>query len=570
MTSFAHTKIIETIAKIDEIPTDPTEYTNWITGERHLKFVNANGTSDEVALLATGPFTYLVSQVVPNSQLFPLDKDDLLTWSSTPDTSIASYVTGGGREGMWIERGDTTNGSKSLKGAMDLVFWRTFEGWAGADRNYFEIHQEFTHLAGIHWRPEHRAYCKYDGNGDLDKVISVTSNIDATSGVKLVSVKWDKLEDYLAVADASLVQMFDFTLLRPGFFGGWPDGLEEKYDRSDQIFFRRKIAGDAAYTRGVQILSPRRAPSEIIEDIKAGWFGKRDEKHVEFTAYDFRHGKVATVSTAPAATTNYFEAHENELPFELSPAFFKPEVLSKYKTDRDKYTVSERSVSCRAAWYLKGYDVNEAGQVHAYICDLRRLPYTEQLHWLSFNEPPKTSISERAYTNDFLGEWVHFSHPLREIISMLRQWHEKKSPLWTLRDEKLFDRVSTPLTTSTDEWAEAFMDLSKLIAEGFETKIIRQWLGAAGIAYTKDDQSILLLEKLLGIDAASGGTGLGGLRAVQRIRSKVKGHTGSSEAQQIIDDAISTFGTYSKHFEQVCKAVVDDLRRIEERMWPPV
>jgi hypothetical protein len=36
----------------------------------------------------------------------------------------------------------------------------------------------------------------------------------------------------------------------------------------------------------------------------------------------------------------------------LSPAFFRPEVLLKYKADRDKYTVGERDVSCRAAWHL--------------------------------------------------------------------------------------------------------------------------------------------------------------------------------------------------------------------------
>jgi hypothetical protein len=47
-------------------------------------------------------------------------------------------------------------------------------------------------------------------------------------------------------------------------------------------------------------------------------------------------------------------------------------------------------VSCRSAWHLPGYDVNEAGQIHAYICDLRQLPYSEQLYWQSFNVEPKT------------------------------------------------------------------------------------------------------------------------------------------------------------------------------------
>ncbi len=120
------------------------------------------------------------------------------------------------------------------------------------------------------------------------------------------------------------------------------------------------------------------------------WFGRGDKRYVEFIAHDFRNARLAKISTDPSATTNYFEAKNNALPFELSPAFFRPEVLLKYKTDRDKYTVGERDVQCRAAWYLKGIDVNEAGQVHAYICYLRNLPYSEQLHWASFNEEPKS------------------------------------------------------------------------------------------------------------------------------------------------------------------------------------
>jgi len=70
-------------------------------------------------------------------------------------------------------------------------------------------------------------------------------------------------------------------------------------------------------------------------------------------------------------------------------AFFRPEVILKYKTDKDKYTVGERDITCRAAWHLQAFDVNEAGQVFAYICYLRNLPYAEQVHWHSYNEAPR-------------------------------------------------------------------------------------------------------------------------------------------------------------------------------------
>jgi hypothetical protein len=102
------------------------------------------------------------------------------------------------------------------------------------------------------------------------------------------------------------------------------------------------------------------------------WWAER-RKYVELITLDWRNKRVAKVSTDPKATTNYFEAHSNSLPFEVSPAFFRPDVILKYKTDKEKYTVGERDITCRAAWHLKAFDVNEAGQVFAYIRYLRDL-----------------------------------------------------------------------------------------------------------------------------------------------------------------------------------------------------
>jgi len=67
--------------------------------------------------------------------------------------------------------------------------------------------------------------------------------------------------------------------------------------------------------------------------------------------------------------------------------------LHRFKADPEKYSLDDRSITCRNAWYLKSYDINEAGQVHAYIGDLARLPIEEQRYWQSFNEWSNGSIS---------------------------------------------------------------------------------------------------------------------------------------------------------------------------------
>ena len=62
-------------------------------------------------------------------------------WSLNPFNSIASYVWGGGRDDVWIERGLSGTGAKTLENAMQLIFARTFEGWTGPGRTYYELHQ---------------------------------------------------------------------------------------------------------------------------------------------------------------------------------------------------------------------------------------------------------------------------------------------------------------------------------------------------------------------------------------------------------------------------------------------
>lgn len=556
MVTYAHKQIIGAIATLDQVPSSPAAYGTWIRASRHLDYLQTNATTNDLIIYASGPYSFIHSVAVPAAAL--VSSEDLLTWSDNPFTSIASYVSGGGSETMRIERGKHHCGSTVLEVGVDLVFGRSFEGWSGSDRSYFEVNQEYTHLTGIHWRPEQSAYCRFDNNGDLADMVSITAHKNRDD-VALVTFTWPALEEYLGIAGYILVRMFDFTLLRRGQFANWGNGPERLVRLSNDFLYRQKVQGGAAYTRGVQIIRPRDART-----ISKSWRGGSHRDHVAFIAEDWRHKRVAEISTDPATTTNYFQAHENDLPYEVSPAFFRPEVLSKYKTDREKYTVDDREIHCRTAWTLRAYDVNDAGQVFAYICYLRNLPHSEQLHWKSYNEEPKASISERAFINDFKGEFVSFQHPRAEMLSVLRRWQTRQIEWWTLRDEDLLHRANPPISASKDEWAEAVMDLSKLVVEGFEVKPLRAALATVGEAYGPNDQSIALLEKIVVAKGHAGDPGtLVGLRRVQHIRSKVKGHAGSSEGKVIAQDALAKHGTYGEHFKHLCELIVRDLERVE-------
>ena len=559
MPSYEHKKLIEHISQLDKVPENAAEYAAWIEAGKHLTLLRDNAKQNELIIYAANRcYVFIHTVVVSEDSLSPLDQDDLLRWSGNPFNPFVSYAYGGGQEGVWIERTDHPSGSQILENARQLVFARHFEGLNEENAFYYEIRQEYSHVTGIHWRPEQHAYCRFDENGDFDHVVSITP-AKKKGDVTLVSFKREPLELYLAASNSVLVRMFVFTLLRHENFTGWSDGPENVIRETNDFFYRQKIdPGKAAYTRGVQIIRPSRPKSELFSSLEGSRSNEQEGNYVEFVAHDLRNKRIANISTDPSATTNYVQAQENSLPFEVSPAFFRPDVLWKYRSNSDKYTVEQRAIHCRGAWRLP-YDVNKAGQVHAYICDLRNLPYHEQLHWLSCNEKPKAEISERAVANDFRGEAWSDPDPLENVLFIMRGWAESELAWWKLREEGLLEGISNPRTSSRDEWAGAFKNLSKLIIEGFDDKAIRKRLEAANIVFEEKERSLALIEKLLDDERR-----LDGLRTVQLIRSKVDAHSRGSVASDLANKALQEHETYSAHFENVCRTVTDELKLIEQ------
>src|SRR6266478_3690006 len=219
--------------EIDEPPSDRARFSEWVQAGAHLEFLRVNALADELVVYASGEYTFVHSVAVSNERLSPVNRQDLLHWNCNPYSSIAGYVSGGGREGVWLERGLTSTGTDTLEGAIQLIFGRTFEGWSGPGRNYLELHQEYAHLSGIHWRPEKRAYCRYNKHGDIEPVVSVTTREHKNSTMTLASFMWEPLEEYLAASNSSLVRMFDFTLVRRPGFSGWSQNPEEEVFESD-------------------------------------------------------------------------------------------------------------------------------------------------------------------------------------------------------------------------------------------------------------------------------------------------------------------------------------------------
>jgi hypothetical protein len=557
---------VATLSKKPEFGSD--EYKKWVKQDDFVQFLQAVNRLDEMILYASAAHAFLYGVLVPTRLVTPPDTDDLARWNCDPFSCWGISVTGGGRSRVFLSPPLGHTGSTTLDRGEQIIFARRFDG-RQEQQSYLEISPRLTHPFNLHYVPERSAYCRFDQHGDVEDVIRIAgiSFDNRDENGRIVTMHRDVLDEYMTLTGQSLVLLFDSTRFDPKNFGGWQNQDVEYLEQQPEIWYRMGRSGIvASYLRGFQIIRSVMTKKDLVK--RYGFGQPSDKQYAAFIAHDWKHGVVRECSCDPKQLGNYFV--KSDLPFEISPVFFRPEVLLKYKADLDKYQIQYRSITCRNTWHLETYDVNDAGQVHTYLIYLSYLPYDEQLYWRSFNEPPKGPISRRAFQADFEGSWELPYDPLESLKQTLRELHESRVPWWKLREESLTEKVHYPVTNSADEWAKEIHALDKLLVEGFETRQLRSRATLLGRIVSQDSKSLKLLQEvLLGLGTVKVEVQelIGPLQELNSLRSKVSGHASGAEAKQIKAKILKEHKMYSAHFRQLCTrcdAAVHMLRTILE------
>ncbi len=475
-------------------------------------------------------------------------------WSANSWDSWSIWAS---HDAVGIESPLANAGSKTLARGEQLVFIRNFEG-VPERRRYCEILQRFVHSLGLHYLKARDAWCRLDRHGDIEDIIKVVriNNGDNSESIgKMVLFDRAELLKYSTLTEAVLLRMFDFAYTDPNFTS-WNPTVQDERTYGDTIRYRySRNPGAAAYARGIEIVPFVRSRQAIINEI----LGRDDSKqYASFIAVDWKNERIEEISCSPEATANYFK--KSDKPFDTTPAFFRPEVLLKYKGDREKYSLDHRSVGCRGAWYLKTFDINAEGQVHTYLVYLRALPYEEQLHWKQYNEQPKGWISKRAFRTDFQGERSDYYDPLIALKLNLESL-DSNVPWWRLRNQALMDKAHYPVTSSPDEWEDEILHLDQLLVEGFEEK----WLRTRSANPDLRIHSLGLLEECLrqyGFDGERAREILKPLRDLHELRSKVKGHAPGAGAEKLRRNAIEMHGSLREHYWKLAQKCEESLKQI--------
>lgn len=524
----------------------------WLLGaETSVEYLKDNAHHDEVVIYASGGAVLIHGVLAPTQQVSPADHDDLLRSYVMPDDAWCIQKAWGGGEGhrMYLEPPLSHPGCNSLVGGEKLIYRRSFNEVAKGPPPV-ELSQKLVHSLGLYWVEERSAYCRLDNTGDIEDVIRVIwlEGPGTEPDAAVVTIRIKELATYMALADMALVLKFDFTRFEPKNFGGWAQNRQSQKKSAPDLFYNVGRSTNASYANGCMILRPNVTVEQLVQE----WKDEEDESKKQYATFkiiDWKNQRQVEASCGPEFLSNYFE--KSEKPFEISPAFFRPEVLTRFKNDSEKYHLEDRSIGCRNAWYLKTYDINEAGQVHTYIGDLAKLPYEEQVYWQSFNEWPKAPISKRAFENDFEGKFSSEYDPLHMIKYKIRQLDENPPAWWKPRGGELSDAARYPATDSVSEWGDEILALDQLLVEGFLAKSLQKLASQAGRTIDKQWQSVRLLQDYLeaqGCNTEEAKAVMEPLARLHKLRSILKGHGAPSERAAASKNARKEYSTLRAHF----------------------
>jgi hypothetical protein len=535
----------------------------WLVGaERDGVRLLTEEEDESVILYASFQSLLIISIFGRACSLVNPDKDKLYDSSFYIDEAWCVQKMWGGGQGrrMFLEPPLNFSEGHPLHGAEPIVFRRPFGGMSNYDPP-IELSQKLVHSLGLYFMAERSAYCRLDSEGDVEEVIQIFQSAgtgDFDRSRTLVLMKAKPLAEFMAVGGYGLYRKFDVTRFIPGSFSKWESA--KRHFEAPDLFYNSGLSGEnASYIHGGQILRPNVTVEELIEE----WKREDDpnaHEYETFKIHDWKNGKLVEWSCAPSDLSNYFI--KSDKPFEISPAFFSPHVLTKYKADPDKYDLADRSITCRNAWHLKTFDINEVGQVHTYIGYLQNLPFKEQQHWKLHNEWPKAPISKRAFDTDFKGEWTSESDPLQSLRYAVSELDRSPPPWWRVRGSQVRDRVHYPVTTSSKEWADELLALDQMVIEGFVATELRKLAVASGVRFETSWQSLKLIQEILRTrDSLTADQVVEPLRELHHLRSKVPGHH-TGERAKLEAGALKAHGSLTAQFRSLCSRCEEAFEQI--------
>lgn len=412
----------------------------------------------------------------------------------------------------------------SREGVEPLILVREYFGVAPSE---VEIDQQFRLFHNLR-KEANGSFFKMNSDGTQTLAIKV-------EGEK-VSVRTPLLRQYVAARQMDLLLFVDSVL-----WSSEPAGVDdEEYRSGDLVGVRHagesSLTGDRYFTRylATKVIAP--GP---LESCGIWPFELSDANYPEFIIGEDDLGKPVTFSCNPDLLANYFGANP-QAPHYLTPVHFRRDVLAKYYSSPELYTVEDGHLRCASLWSIR-IDNDHEDRVIVFLGDLGRdLPSAERDYWRGFMIAPDSSMSETNIRRSFFGQPTSPAAVDLQFNTAYVRANQAWSGAfgWPLfREPKeddvyLLQRLRLPLNDSHGEFSEAIQLLAKLMSDAINEKEVQRLLPDR----IEGEKGISKLERLLKLkEYPEADRDISFLRRVQELRSKVAAHLKGSDYERALE-----------------------------------
>lgn len=397
------------------------------------------------------------------------------------------------------------------------------------DQAQILVNQEFVMLFEL-YRGEDGCYYSVDKCGEREKVVDFAGDE--------VRVRTKYILRFIAAKQCLFVYFVDARLASSS---SYPLGSTECIAESDEVGVNYHIGqwftsdADESYLLSMLYARGFIEPGDV-ETCGVWPYDGKIEQYPEFIIGERPDGSLVRYTCDPNKLGSYFDK-EPRAPHYLTPVFFKPAVLDKYRSS-PYFDVSERHISCGSQWRCE-IDNVDPDRVMVYLGDLGRdLPESERTHFLSFEmSPVDQHISDEVFKTDLLNMWVKDpSGP----VSMLMRARMELDKAWRKRfglalyrpfhraDEGILEQIHIPSGNGESEFEAVTMALTRALVDYIDESALK---GADAKG------SINKLEAFLGGNDIV--ADIKPLRDLQRLRSAGAAHGKGSNYDKLHGDVVT-------------------------------
>jgi hypothetical protein len=404
----------------------------------------------------------------------------------------------------------------SDSGIEPLVLRRSFHE---IRPDYWEVSEDFRLYFNLYDDKLGRRLLRIDDNGDEHEAVLMKDGE--------IKIKTLLIRQYLTIRKMKLAIFFDYS--RPSTKTIEELGIEEhsREEKGAEFIYSIGVGKWMGFSDDIKKSHGRVLGKKLVSgdpSFKPDMFGRQKKEYIDFVIGADDDGKEILHTCNEARLSNYFGANPGA-PHYLTPVCFRKEVLNKYYSQPEKYTVSDGYLSCGAVWSLY-IDNNHPDAVMVFLGDLGHLSQTEQMYWRGFNLP-SGKMSRVAFKRSILGQ---FADPqtadlyFKQRFTIFNEYWKKKfgwelfRPL-TGKDEYAFKILRKPLTNDIREFDEQIGTLTKVFIDSLNEKEL-----AKGITNKENAKGLDKLETWLAAQHFRRDNMMEFLRKLQALRSASTAH----------------------------------------------